>query len=181
MANIVSFGQVENRDFDGNAIDVQLSAVHVRRPIPSGWPWRSSSGASSDRPTTGQQWPRGMGGSGAYNVADLDALNDVTLTAPAANNVLTYDAGSSQWVNSAWKITHYNDSCTFTGSGDTHDFTITPVADMAKSFIIPTIGSPDGSTIGVVGFVDASTVRFTMTSGPNPQAATVNFYVIELP
>lgn len=33
--------------------------------------------------------------------SNLDALTDVTLTAPAAGQLLTYDAGTSQWVNAA--------------------------------------------------------------------------------
>ena len=47
----------------------------------------------------------GMGGSleidGGSDVSssNLDDLADVTITSPADNQVLTYDSGTSEWVN----------------------------------------------------------------------------------
>lgn len=41
----------------------------------------------------------GSGGGGGSGAADLDALSDVTLTAPAQGHTLQYNASTRQWVN----------------------------------------------------------------------------------
>lgn len=42
-----------------------------------------------------------LSGTGGGGASSLDGLSDVTLTAPADGDVLTYDTGTSQWVNAA--------------------------------------------------------------------------------
>ncbi len=178
MANLINLVMIETLNISGSTIELAMQCISRRIGVPQMFPFRVG-GGTSDRPDSGQQWPRGFGSAG-INMGSLGDLNDVELGALAANQQLVYDPGSGKWINRAWRIDYYGTTCNFTGPADTENVTINAV-DTARAFVVMTVGSPPSATVGLVGFVNATTVQFVLNAGSSPQSAVVNFYVIELP
>ena len=105
-------------------------------------------------------------GGGGVAVANLDDLNDVTITSVANNQALVYDSSTGQWVNKSFSslpvVTSFNGSTgAVTGVGSFNGSTGTIVGVNSVRGLTGTVGITNGSGIGLS--VSGQTMTFSNT------------------
>lgn len=113
-------------------------------------------------------------------MTQLSDLTDVNLSTLADGDKLFWDSASQTWKTHKGSIATYNTNQTFSAPGANVDITIAAV-DTTRAFVVLNSETNTNSSVGLVGFQNSTTVRFTLNSGSSPTNCIVNFTVVELP